>query len=83
MIEIAEPATWRKSSYCNGAACVEVLITGSSVRIRDSKTNDGQELKVERQSWINFVEAIKVGVFDDDDLGDQRQHADDQIETPR
>jgi hypothetical protein len=64
MIKTTVAATWRKSSYCNAGACVEVLIAGSSVRIRDSKTNDVQELTVDRQSWINFIETIKAGLLD-------------------
>lgn len=53
---------WRKSSRSNGNGgtnCVEVALTGSAARVRDSKNRTGSE--VAAPGWTAFVDAVKRG----------------------
>jgi uncharacterized protein DUF397 len=50
MAKLVEHA-WRKSSYTNDNACVEVRLAGDGVRVRDSKNPDGGSLAVPAAGW--------------------------------
>ena len=70
-LEVAEEATWFKSSYStdNGGACVEVADLAGQVGIRDSKHKQGSVLFVPVSSWSEFVglvrsEQVDFGVAD-------------------
>ncbi|MGW2373127.1 MULTISPECIES: DUF397 domain-containing protein [Kitasatospora] len=49
--------TWFKSSYSNteGGACVEIALTSSTVRVRDSKDRTGPQLAFTAQAWADFL----------------------------
>lgn len=54
-------APWNKSSYSgNTGNCVEVAATQSVVGIRDSKDPDGTVLRVSREAWHEFMQALKA-----------------------
>jgi hypothetical protein len=55
-------ARWMTSSICDTAnSCVEVMLDGDSVRVRDSKDCDGPVLTFSTQEWESFTDAIKNG----------------------
>ena len=55
---------WRRSSTCEGGACVEVALTSEGdVFLRD-RGNSESVLTINRNQWRNFVEATKMGEFD-------------------
>jgi hypothetical protein len=56
--------TWRKSSYCDIADCVEVKIDNDSIRIRQSGNTTGPLLSFSVQEWRAFVEGVRAGEFD-------------------
>jgi hypothetical protein len=48
---------------CEGGTCVEVAL-GEVVFVRDSKNPDGPMLVFTRTEWTEFVNGVKMGVFD-------------------
>lgn len=64
--DCVQKGTWIKSSYsADTANCVEMgecLCHG--VPIRDSKDPDGPILLFSKESWADFIGAIKDGQFD-------------------
>ena len=58
-------ATWRRSSYCSGAAttCVEVAIGARMVTVRDSKAT-GSTLRFTVEEWRAFVRGVRAGEFE-------------------
>jgi hypothetical protein len=66
-------APWRRSSRSanGGGNCVEVALGPGEVRIRDSKSVEAIELVVDRESWSDFVDAVKAGDFDRTRLADE------------
>ncbi|MFF4919776.1 DUF397 domain-containing protein [Kitasatospora sp. NPDC001261] len=48
---------WFKSSYSSneGAECIEVAETPSTVHVRDSKDKSGPQLAFEPATWAAFV----------------------------
>jgi Domain of unknown function (DUF397) len=61
---MAEPQAWRRSSRCQGSACVEVATTEQTVHVRHSADPDGPKLVVSREVWAAFLERVKQGDFD-------------------
>ncbi|HEY3895015.1 MAG TPA: DUF397 domain-containing protein [Pseudonocardiaceae bacterium] len=60
-------ATWRKSSYSNGAGgdCVEVAdLEGGHYAVRDSKNPDGAVLTSATAEWSAFTAGVRAGEFD-------------------
>ena len=58
------PTAWRKSSYSgsNGGNCVEIgLGIPDTVPVRDSKNPTGPILTFPRNSWHDFLTALKNG----------------------
>ncbi|WP_433532899.1 DUF397 domain-containing protein [Micromonospora sp. CA-263727] len=54
-------ALWRKSSYSNEGACVEVADTiPSVVGVRDSKDVTGPALSFGPVAWRTFIESVKA-----------------------
>jgi len=55
-------AAWRRSSKCSMSSCVEVLITGDRVFVRDSKQNDrvGDQplIHVDPAVWRTFLNEL-------------------------
>ena len=65
ILNAAEIAGWRKSSYSNseGGSCVEVLdgYPAGGVPVRDSKAPHGPALVFSAGGWSAFVAAMKTG----------------------
>lgn len=53
---------WRRA--CESAACVEVKIQKTQVKIRDSKVKDGPVLVFTKEEWEQFKEGMARGAFD-------------------
>ncbi|RYJ28812.1 hypothetical protein CU044_2573 [Streptomyces sp. L-9-10] len=53
-------ASWRKSSYSDGAGnnCVEIADLDAEVGIRDSKNMTGPALVVPATAWASFVTSV-------------------------
>jgi len=56
---------WRRSSFCDGGACVLVASSQGMVLVGDSKNPDGPTHRYTGAGWKNFITAIKNGGFDD------------------
>lgn len=54
---------WRKSTYCDTSACVEVGRIGDRIALRDSKDPEGPVLQFDRQEWNAFVAGVGAGEF--------------------
>ncbi len=54
---------WRKSTFCDTSACVEVGPVGDQIALRDSKDPDGPVLRFTRQEWTAFVAGVGAGEF--------------------
>jgi hypothetical protein len=55
---------WHRSSRCTGGDCLEVLIAGDSVSVRDSKDLAAGMLRFSRHEWAEFVGSIRAGILD-------------------
>jgi hypothetical protein len=57
---------WRRATFCNSGACVEVAVGASHVQVRDSKNESdrGPILSYTRDEWQAFVQGVKAGEFD-------------------
>jgi hypothetical protein len=56
--------SWRRSSDCADAACVEVAIDGEFVFLRDGKSPGGAILCFTRTEWNAFLVGVRVGEFE-------------------
>ncbi|HET8684599.1 MAG TPA: DUF397 domain-containing protein [Micromonosporaceae bacterium] len=52
---------WRRSSWCESNACVEVGRGRGRVVVRDSTDPDGPVLSFPPQEWAAFVDWLKHG----------------------
>jgi Domain of unknown function (DUF397) len=59
----SQPA-WRRSSRCAGGDCVEIMIAGEEVAMRDSKNPDDAILRFSGAGWQAFVAAVQAGEYD-------------------
>ena len=55
---------WVRSSKCDAGACVEIATVDAVVLIRDSADPSLTPLAVSRDTWRNFVSALRAGIFD-------------------
>jgi hypothetical protein len=55
---------WRRSSKCDGGACVEVAELNTVIMIRDTNEPDHTPLAVSRDVWQVFVSRVRAGHFD-------------------
>lgn len=55
---------WRRSSSCEGGACLEVRATAGGVEVRDSKAPSGPVLTFTDADWSAFLAAVKAGELD-------------------
>jgi hypothetical protein len=60
-----ELTKWSKStrSAADGN-CVEIAAGQSSVLVRDSKNPSNGTLKFSRESWLRFIQSVKISEFD-------------------
>ncbi|WP_144119548.1 DUF397 domain-containing protein [Catellatospora sichuanensis] len=54
---------WRRSSYCDSGACVEVAQLDHGVAVRDSKDPQGPVLRFSRQEFAAFIAGVRAGDF--------------------
>ena len=60
-----ERNVWRKSSRSGSEGqCVEVMDTGTQVRVRDSKDREGPVLTFTPGEWRAFLEGVHQGEFE-------------------
>lgn len=57
--------TWRKSTYSNNGACVELADLGGSIGVRDSKHPDAGHLTISRDQLAEVLAAVSRGEIDD------------------
>ena len=50
---------WRKSSWCNGGACVEAQASTAAVRVRDAALERSPVLVFPADEWRAFTERLK------------------------
>jgi Domain of unknown function (DUF397) len=50
---------WRRSSRCNGGACVEVAAWADRVFVRNSGDPDGPVLVLDWTRWADFVSRVQ------------------------
>jgi hypothetical protein len=55
---------WRRSSFCGNDNCIEVMLTGTGVAVRDSKDPSGPVLRFDLAEWAAFVAGARAGDFD-------------------
>lgn len=55
--------SWRKSSRCGSATCVEVAKVADGYLIRDSKSPQTAPLSFTAQEWQAFVAGVSAGDF--------------------
>jgi Domain of unknown function (DUF397) len=61
---LSEATKWRRSSFCDGGACVEVAYAGNDmIAVRDSRDPAGA-VTFGRSEWRNFVTKVKNGGYD-------------------
>ncbi|ETK34575.1 DUF397 domain-containing protein [Microbispora sp. ATCC PTA-5024] len=67
--------SWQKSSRsANNCACVEVAVLPSGeVGVRDSKNQDGPVLVFTPAEWDAFINGVKAGEFDTEQLATNAQ----------
>jgi hypothetical protein len=54
---------WRRSPYCDSAACVEVAVTGDRVYVRNSAAPESV-LSFTHEEWHVFVRGLRDGARD-------------------
>jgi hypothetical protein len=59
----SESLPWRKSSFCESGACVEVAVAGEDIVVRNSKDPYGTTLRFPKPVWASFLEAVSTGDF--------------------
>ncbi|TMR99777.1 DUF397 domain-containing protein [Nonomuraea basaltis] len=56
---------WRTSSFSgNGASCVEVAITETVIKVRDTKDRAGGTLTFRPDEWEAFLAGVRHGEFE-------------------
>lgn len=62
-----ERNVWRKAtaSGANNGQCVEVMMTGNAVKVRDTKDGGSGPVHVySHAEWSAFLDGVKKGEFD-------------------
>lgn len=54
---------WTKSARCETSACLSVMFTGDTVRVRDDKHPDGPVLTFTVSEWREFEAAVRNREF--------------------
>ncbi|HJU03118.1 MAG TPA: DUF397 domain-containing protein [Actinomycetes bacterium] len=59
-------ASWRVSTFCDTASCVEIAVSEDQqlIAMRDSKRRLGSPLIFQADEWQDFVAGIRNGEFD-------------------
>jgi len=56
--------TWRRSSRCSNAACIEIALSTTIVSLRDSEDPAGNRLDFAAPAWRAFLDEIRNGRLD-------------------
>lgn len=56
-------ATWRRSSFCDTSACVEIVALDEGMALRDS-ADPQRTLQFSRDDWMTFIAGVRAGDFD-------------------
>lgn len=56
---LGESLEWRRSSRCNGGACVEATVQNDAILVRNSSDPDGPILAFSLASWRDSIAGIK------------------------
>ncbi len=57
--------SWRRSSFCEGGACVRVAADQGTIVVGDAKNPCGPILVYTEPGWRKFVQRVKSGAYDD------------------
>jgi hypothetical protein len=60
MDSVGPSNAWRSSSRCEAASCVEVLIDGGGVAVRDGADVNGPVLRFHAAAWAAFIASLEV-----------------------
>jgi hypothetical protein len=55
---------WQKSSHCASNSCIEVALSSTAARVRDSEDPGGPRLVVPPIAWRSFLDEIREGRFE-------------------
>jgi hypothetical protein len=55
---------WRRSSTCEGGACLEVAATDNAVMVRNSANPADVPLTLSHSKWQELLTGVKAGAFD-------------------
>jgi Domain of unknown function (DUF397) len=58
-------AVWRRSTFSQGNACVEVAFIEGCVVVRDSKDQHGPMLLFSAREWEAFIAGVGAGEFNE------------------
>ncbi|WP_373320658.1 DUF397 domain-containing protein [Rhizocola hellebori] len=58
-----DSVAWRKSSFCESGACLEVAAVGEDIVVRNSQDPHGTTLRFSKPVWASFLEAVSAGDF--------------------
>jgi hypothetical protein len=50
---------WRKSTRCNGGACIEIAIQDDAILLRSSADPDGPVLAFTSAAWRDLIAGLK------------------------
>ena len=59
-----ESLNWRRSSFCDTSACVEVALRGPDILVRQSFDTKYKRLYFTHEEWAQFLAGVKNGDFD-------------------
>lgn len=59
-----QQGVWTSACDNSGGSCVEVMSTGTSFLVRDSKDLSKDPHEYTRVEWQDFIGAVKAGKFD-------------------
>jgi hypothetical protein len=62
MGDATEDLTWRQSSLCSDAACVEVALDGDDVLVRNNLRPDNV-VRFTAREWDVFLRGVRAGEF--------------------
>ena len=62
-MNINQTLQWKKSSYCNTGACVEVALTADGALVRDSKNPHVAPLAFTTEEWSAFLQGVLANEF--------------------
>ena len=62
---VSSAMDWRRSTFCESGACVEVASLDGMIALRDSGGPNGPIIWCDPIGWRSFIKRAKNGDFDD------------------